>query len=147
MINRQNWLDTESFCQYYEQIGRHPETVKRVRGIMRHLLEWAQEKQLSKAKEITPSFQVYAVTARNDGKQGHLSAASLKKACEYVRGFFQWIHWEYPTRYKAITESWVQTIRPATSNGLHSEYHEHLFWEIEHVRKIAALAQIGRAHV
>lgn len=138
MINRQNWLDTERFCAYYEQIGRNPETVKRVRGIMRHLLGWAGETSFSKAREIDPSFQMYMITARTDGKVGNQSAASIKKACEYARGFFRWIHWEHPARYRAITESWIRTIQPGTGNGMQSEYHEHLFWEIEHVRKIAA---------
>jgi site-specific recombinase XerC len=139
VINRQNWIDTKEYLAYCERIGRDPETVKRIRGLLRHLLNWAGETPLSKARNIDPSFPVYLRTARLDGKAKRLGASSMKKACEYSRLFFNYIRGEHLQRYKLITTSWIKTISPGTHSGMHSEYHEHEFWEIEQVRKIAAL--------
>jgi site-specific recombinase XerC len=140
VIERQNWLDTKEYLAHIERIGRNPETVKRVRGLLRHLLEWADATPFPKARTVDPAFPAYLAVKRNDGKPGGLSAASMKKACEYARKFFEWIRGEHLQRYRAISGSWIDTIRPSTSHGLHSEFQEHRFWEIDQVRAIAALA-------
>ncbi len=139
MINRQNWLDTKEFLTYYERIGREEASVKRVRGMLRHLLEWADEKPFGRAREIDPAYQTYLLTARADGKGERLSPASMKKACEYARVFFGWIRNEHPARYRNLSTSWIETVRPGTSRSLHSRYHEHQFWSEENILKIAAL--------
>ncbi len=139
MIERQNWLDTKQYLAHIEKIGRNPETVKRVRGLLRHLLEWADETPFPKARMIDPAFPAYLSSNRNDGRDGGLSPASMKKACEYSRMFFNWIRGEHFSRYKTISTSWIETLYPNKSNSLQSEYYEHKFWEIDQVRKIAAL--------
>jgi integrase len=53
--------------------------------------------------------------------------------------FYKWARGAHPARYKAISESWVETIRPATGRGMHSEFQEHKFYTLEQIRKIAAL--------
>lgn len=139
MITRDNWLDVKQFLAHYARIGKDPETVKRIRGLMRHLLEWADGTPFPKARTIDPAYPSYLLTARADGKAVPLSAASMKKACEYARVFFNWMRGEHLARYRNLTASWIDTIRPSLSKGMQSEYREHQFWEIEQVRKIAAL--------
>lgn len=139
MINRENWKKTEAFLKEREKMGRDRETVHQTRRFMRHLLEWAGEVPFEKARSIDPSFQTYLLTARNDGKTKQLSAASMKKACEYARVFLRWAKGEFPLLYRNLSLSWIDTIRPGTAKGLQSEYHEHEFWSLEDVRKIAAL--------
>ena len=139
MINRENWIDTKKFIAYLAKIGRDEETIKRVRGILWHLLEWADETPFPKGREIDLAFPAYLLGARSDGSDKPLGAASMKKICEYSRMFFEWIRWESPARYKSISKSWVETIRPSVARGLHSEFHEHQFWTVEAIKKIAAL--------
>jgi integrase len=139
MINRQNWLDVKNFMAFYERIGKNEASVKRVRSFMRHLLEWADDKPFTQARNIDPSFQTYLLTARADGKDIQLAPASMKKACEYARMFFGYSRSEHPARYRQISASWIETIRPSTAKGLHSRYHEHLYWPVESVEAIAAL--------
>jgi site-specific recombinase XerC len=139
VINRENWMDVKEYLAHYAKIGRDPYTVLRLRGLLRFLLEWADEKPFGQARSIDPAFPTYLLTARLDGREKQLSAVSMKKACEYSRRFFDWIRSEHLQRYKAVTRSWVDTIQPATSKGMQSEYHEHEYWEIGQVRKIASL--------
>ncbi len=140
MISRQNWLDTKEYVGLYAKLGKSPSTVLRLRGILRYLLEWADDTPLANARSIDPSFQVYLLTARMEfGRPGRMSAATSKKICDYTRRFFEWIRSEHLQRYKLITRSWIDTIQPVTSKGMHSEYHEHEYWEIGQVRQIAAL--------
>jgi site-specific recombinase XerC len=139
VIDRQNWLDTKEFLEYCERLGRDPQTVKRIRGLLRHLLDWADDTPFPKARSIDPSFPTYLLTARLDGKQKRLSAASMKKACEYARLFLEYIRGEHLPRYRMLSSSWINTIKPAAAHGMHSEYKEHEFWEIEQVRQIAGL--------
>lgn len=140
MINRDNWMDVKQYIVHCARIGRTPATVLKVRGSLRYLLEWADATPLPKARGIDPSFQTYLMTARlGGGRPGNMSAATMKKVCEYARLFFEWIRSEHLQRYKAITASWIDTIRPGASKGMQSEYHEHEFFEVDQVRKIAAL--------
>jgi site-specific recombinase XerD len=139
VINRENWLDTRLFLRHYERIGRDAETVLRLRGFLRHLLEWADDTPFPKARTIDPTFPVYLLTSRSDGQKKPLAAASMKKTCDYVRLFFEWMRGEHLARYKLITSSWVETIQPSVSKGMQSEYREHQFWEVDQVRAVAAL--------
>lgn len=141
MIDRQNWMDTREYVTQYAKMGKDPATVLKLRGALRYLLEWADSTPFPKARSIDPSFQTYLLTARlGGGRPGRMSAATTKKICEYARHFFEYIRGEHLVRYKLLTTSWIETIRPVTSKGMHTEYREHEFWEIEQVRKIAALA-------
>jgi hypothetical protein len=50
MINRQNWLDTRAYIKHLERQGdKHPETLRKYKMQLRHLLEWADEAALAKA--------------------------------------------------------------------------------------------------
>lgn len=139
MINRENWQDIRAYLDHMRQMDRDVESVRRVWCYLRHLLEWADDRRLGSARLFDPSFQVYLLTARADGRQKRLSAASMKKSCEYARRFFKWARGAHPARYKQISEDWADTIRPSLARGTHSEYHEHKFYTLEQLRKIAAL--------
>lgn len=140
MIDRQNWSDVKEYLEHCARIGRNEKTVLKIRGAMRYLLEWADETPFPKARSIDPSFQTYLLTARlKGGRPGNMSAATTKKICDYARLFMEWIRSEHLVRYKTITTSWIETIQPGASKGMQSEFHEHVFYEVEQVRKIAAL--------
>lgn len=138
MINRENWKDVQEYLNHVRRIGRDLDTVKKIQTCLNHLLEWADETPFHQVKNFEPAFPTYLLTSRRDGKDKILSAASLKKICEYTRLFFVYIRDVHSTRYKNITLSWIETIRPSISRGMHSEYHEHEFYTLDMMQKIAA---------
>lgn len=143
MIYRQNWLDTKEYEEYLLKVGRDVETVSRVRSCLRHLLEWADDQPFGRAREIDPAFPTYLLTSRmtvgRPLKGSGLSAATMKKICDYARLFFEFARDTRPASYKKISKSWIETVRPGMAKGLHSEYHEHEFYTLEQIRKIAGL--------
>lgn len=138
MIHRQNWLDTRAYLQHVERhMGRHPSTVHKYRTQLRHLLEWADETPLSKAREIDPSFPQYLVTARADGKADPLTYFTIYKTLITVRAFFQFARLEWPHRYKRISESWIALLQPARISKPVPQLQEHRFYTIDEVQAIA----------
>jgi integrase len=108
-----------------------------VRTYLIHLLNWAGEVPLTNAKNLDPSFSVYLVNSRLDGMERSLAPSTMKKTCEYTRLFFYFIKGENPVKYKAITPSWIDTLRPITSKSIRTEFKEHSFYPIDMVRKLA----------
>lgn len=138
-ICRQNWLDVQEYVAHVEKRGRSPETVKRVRGFLRHLLLWAGETPFGQAREIDPALPTWLLTSRLDGIDKPLSPVSMRKICQYAQLFFTFMRGEYFSRYRKITPSWVDMIEPSIAHGLHSQYKEHAFYKIEDIRRIAEL--------
>lgn len=137
-INRENWRDVNEFLYVAEHVNQNdPETLKKYWGNLRHLLEWADSRRFTKAHTFIPSFPVYLLTARNDGKEKQLSPASLRKICENARSFFAFQKDRHPDRYKAILPAWIRTIVPSRARSMSAEIREHAFYTLDDVLKIA----------
>lgn len=142
MINRRNYLDVREYLAYLERVLQNdPKTVKKRRGEFRHLLVWADDTLLSKARGIDLTFPAYIShpRARADGRSGNLSATTVTSACNAARAFFEWAKTEYPGRYKAITVSWINTIRPGRARGQQSEIKSHDYYTQDDMQKIVLL--------
>lgn len=140
MINRENWLATKDYLRYLERVMQQDEqTLKKRRGQLVHLLKWANDKSFTRSRSIDPTFPVYLLSARNDNKDEPLSPESLKSTCETTRRFFSWLRMSQPRKYGSLSESWVDSIRPARSRGMQSEVKEHEFYTLADMKKIASL--------
>jgi site-specific recombinase XerD len=140
MIHRQNWLDVRDYLHHIERVRQNdPETVKRARSHLRHLLEWADESPLPKARGIDPTFPTYLLTARSDGKEKSLASASIIKCLANARQFFSYARSEWPLRYKTISESWIELLQPPRQ--VRSEAHLPVLqaYTLEDVKKIATI--------
>jgi integrase len=138
MINRQNWLDIQRFLLHLERVRQaEPETIKRARSHLRHLLEWADEKPLPRARALDPTFPAYLMTARADGKQKPLATATIVKCLAVARQFFSFARAEWPGRYRSITESWIETLH-APRRSRNGTLKTHQFYTLDQVSKIAA---------
>ena len=141
MINRQNWLDARAYTHYLQNVcQRDPETVARTRAHLRHLLEWADDEPLGKAKTLTPIFPTYLLKARADGRTTQLSVESITKALSNARGFFTYARMEWPARYREITDQWLNLLQPPVLARYRSQLVEHKYWDITDVLKIAAVS-------
>lgn len=141
MIHRQNYLDVRAYLRHSERVRQNdPETVKRARGHLRHLLEWADETPLPRARHIDPTFPTYLLTARADGQAKTLAPASIAKCLTNVRQFFYFARGEWPLRYKSISDSWTELLQPPREVRMESRLPVRQFWSIEDVLKIAAVS-------
>jgi site-specific recombinase XerD len=141
VIHRQNWLDVRAYLHYIERVRQNdPETVKRARSHLRHLLEWADASPLPRVRTVDPTFPTYLLTARADGKAKTLAPASIVKCLAFTRQFFSHARAEWPLRYKSISESWVELLQPPRAMRADSRLVVHQFYALEDVQHIAAVA-------
>lgn len=140
MINRDNWLDVEQYLKY---LGKTRQldlaTIKRRREQLHHLLQWANEKPLGAARNVDPTFPVFLLTSRFDGKDKSLSPSTLAATCGAVRRFYEWARMEMPRKYIKVTPSWLDQIRPPRSRGVQSEIHVHEYYTLDEMRRIITL--------
>lgn len=139
MIERRNWLDVRAYLAALEAT-RDPATLARSRTHLRHLLEWADDRPLPKARALDPAYPAYLLTARNDGKPGGLAPASIIRALSAARSFFSWARQEWPGRYKSISESWINTLQPARNLRLQNDIPLHEFYTLADMERLADVA-------
>lgn len=141
MIHRQNWLDVRVYLRHIERVRQNdPETVSRARAHLRHLIEWADETPLPKARAIDPTFPTYLLTARADGRHKPLAPASIAKCLSNARLFFAFARDEWRIRYKPISESWIEMLQPPRHVRAESRLAVHQYYTLDDVRKIAAVS-------
>lgn len=136
MIHRQNWLEVKSYLVYLADVNQFSvKTIAKRRGHLRHLLEWADETRLPLAQKIGHGFPVYLQTARDDGKDICLSAASMKGICNAARLFLTWARKNIPA-YHSLPESWIDTLQPSRKFSLTADLKEHQAYSLEDVLKV-----------
>lgn len=141
MIYRQNWLDVREYLHYIERVRQNdPETVKRARSHLRHLLEWADDAPFPKARTIDPTFPTYLLTARSDGREKTLAPASIVKGLANARQFFLFARQEWSLRYRSISESWVELLQPPRHIRSDARPPVRVIFDLDDVLKVAAVA-------
>lgn len=141
MIHRQNWLDVRAYLHYMERVRQNdPETIKRARSHLRHLLEWADDVPFPKARHIDPTFPSYLLNARADGKDQPLASASVIKCLAFTRQFFAFTRREWTLRYKPISESWVEMLQPPRHLRADASLPARQYYTLEDVLKITAVS-------
>jgi len=139
MINRQNWHETQTFLAFQEgTLQNDPLTIHRMRGALRHLLEWANEKPFGDVRTLEPTFPAYM--AKNKTEAGKVfSSSGSEKTLQIARQFFGFARSEWPARYKNIAVSWIKTLQPSKRNSAQSRLKDHSHYTLESILKIAAL--------
>lgn len=141
MIHRQNWLDVRTYLHHIEFARQNdPETVKRARAHLRHLMEWADDVPFPQIRTLDPTFPAYLLTARADGKEKTLAPASIIKCLAIARQFFGFARSEWPQLYRSISESWIQMLQPPRHIRKDSRLPVRQFYTLEDVQKIAAVS-------
>jgi integrase len=140
MHERQNYLDVNKFLEYQKRTRRNdPKTINRIRGLLRHLLIWADDIPFSDAGKIKNNFHDYISTARNDGQKKTLMPATIKKVYQYSRLFFEFCKRTYSQRYRHITEYWLSENFTPPKRLNQSEYIEHEFYTLDEINQIAQM--------
>lgn len=141
MIHRQNWLDVRDYLYYIERVKQNDiETVKRARSHLRHLLEWADDSPLIKARGIDPTFPSYLVATRSVTHDQPLAPASIVKCLANARQFFAFARAEWPLRYRLISESWIDLLQPPRAIRSDSRPPVRRIFDLDAVRTIASVS-------
>jgi site-specific recombinase XerD len=148
MINRENYHDVHAYLHYMERRQLDPATVKRARGHLRHLLEWADETPFTKARASDPSVPAYLATPsvrivqpfNAPTPERRLAPASIIKCLANARQFFAYAHSEWTLRYKHISASWIDLLQPPRHLRAESRLIVRQYWSLEDAQKVAAVS-------
>lgn len=146
MIHRENYLLVLAHLTYRKSVMQNDEaTVHTYWQSLKHLLQWADSRPFADAQKILPSFPEYLLTARNErhpnnqnDKGKPLTPKYMVKVLSHARAFFKWIRL-HEKGYSGITEAWIETLKVRRSAGTQSRLQTRSYWNLEDVRKIAAL--------
>ncbi|OQA22707.1 MAG: site-specific tyrosine recombinase XerC [Chloroflexi bacterium ADurb.Bin360] len=139
LINRNNYHDILAYLSHCERVRHNgAETVKRKRGLLRHLLEWARDTPFPEAPGIPSHFANYLDSigqngqSRSDDKSGPLSPETKKKALEESIRLFKFYLRKDPQRYKSriITDEWLASLKVVQK---HDRIAEHEFYTLDEV--------------
>jgi integrase len=134
MINRGNWVTTKSYLKFRKEIDHLSHgSLRYEEGLLRHLLEWADECSFKKINKVRPSFPQYMVTARLDNSENPLSRDYVKKSVGTARRFLTWLSIN-KRGYGNLTQGWLSTLKPPR---MVIEPKDHEAITIEEVRAIA----------
>ena len=112
LINRDNYHDVLAYLDHQDRVKQcAKETISRKWGYLRHLLEWAGSTRLFDIEGKRLTFPNYLSTARNDGKKNPLSPITIKRNCLEVKEFFRWVMIYRDTKFKKISDKWIDTLR------------------------------------
>lgn len=113
MINRQNYLDVNAYLRYLIDVRQVSESsYNKLFSRFKHLLVWADTKPLTDYKTIKPTFPKYLENLKtNEGAL--LAPAYITSIFKNTRAFLFWAKREWPTRYKALDNSTIDSIRPS----------------------------------
>lgn len=139
MINRANYLLFEQFLCYLAEVSQvSRDTFDRYTAYLKPVLYWADETGFSEAATLRPTFPQYLLdqAGRRDQDHGGLSRGTLRKSCQLARRFFHWARLEFPREFKAISASWIESLRPPR---LPEAQREHVFITLEEVLRLAQL--------
>ena len=113
MVERQNYLKVRLFLKYMEEVQQvSMASLDRYSFYLRHLLLWANDRNLGESHAIRPTLQAYAASVPGKNGQATLAFESQKKIIEISKRFFIWAKATYPREFTKITLSWIETLRP-----------------------------------
>ena len=138
MINRDNYQDVKAHLDYRRRIIQNDaQTIRNAWISLKHLLQWADELSLSEAPKFKVSFPEYLLSARNDERKGTpLAPSTMHKILRFARAFFEWARRAEVSKYKGISEGWLDTLRVRRSKGMHTKLNTRQIWTLEEVRKV-----------
>lgn len=139
MIYRQNWLDVKSYIQFQVEVMQvDPASAKAFWSRLRHLIVWADDKPFGKAGRVRPTFPAY-IEGRTTRQGKPFTAAGLDAVYKTTRNFFSWAKIEYPTRYKTVEQSFVQSLRTSRARSEAAVIRKREVYTLEDVMKLVSV--------
>ena len=112
LVERQNYLKVRKHLAYLSEVLQvAPESLQSYRFHLRHLLLWANSRNLNEAIDFRPAFPAYLTSQPGKNGNGSLAAASQKKILESAKRFFRWAKATYPREFNKLPLTWIDTLR------------------------------------
>lgn len=106
LVHRGNFLLVQEYLAYLLQVRlKNPKSVERYRFWLNHLLLWAMEVPLPRARSISPPFSDY-VRSKNFAQE------SQKKIVETARAFLRWAKLYHEKQFASLPAYWVEDLTP-----------------------------------
>jgi site-specific recombinase XerC len=135
MINRANWKLVNAYLDYRREVDQISVTSQRLEeSRLRQVLEWADDKPFASAPYNRPVFPEYVVKVRIEGKGVTLSPVYVGHVIGTAHAFFRWLP-KHRHGFTAITEEWLDTMKPPRMTV---EHKEHEAVTLDEVKAIAA---------
>lgn len=136
MINRDNWVYVRSFLKYQAEVMQNSaSTIKSNWGHLKHLILWADDRPFLRMAAFRPTYPAHMENLTF--KDRKLSSAYLTSNCKTCRQFLEWCKKEYPTRFKKVPLSLIETLRPSRARGEQTELHVRQIYTLEEILRIA----------
>ena len=134
MIDRANWMAMKEYLEYRRDVDQlSPRSIRLEEAWLRHLLEWADSRPLSRAPKITPPFPSYVMSLRKPETSAAYSQEYTRKVISSAKRFLGWCS-THKQGYRLIDPSYLDTLKPPrqpSSKGTHE------YVTLEEVRDIA----------
>lgn len=135
MILRENYQDVQAHLEYRRAVQQDTERTLQTRfSALKSLLLWADDKSLTRAPELRPTYPEYLARQRRDGAP--FSYGAQETWLSMARVYFEWALAAYPRRYRRVTTLWLQALRPARARG---HVKEREAYSLEDVRALLAV--------
>ncbi len=111
MINRDNWKLFKKYLRYRKEVHQlEDKSVRMEETCLAHVLVWADETSFKDIPNKRPTFPVYLLSARSDGKKERLSSSYITKVIQSAKRFLEWVSVD-KKGYKTITPRFLDTLR------------------------------------
>lgn len=111
MINRGNWKLYKKYLSFRQEVEQVSiKTISNEETWLRHFIEWADNTSFEKVKKVRPSFPIYLLSARSDGKNKPLSSSYVKKVIRAAHRFINWLT-THQRGFKSIGIEYLDTLR------------------------------------
>lgn len=136
MINRDNWKVSRVYIKYRRDVDLLSDgSLRFEEDMLRRVLEWADDAPFSQAPDIRPTLPDYLRRARQTDTGKPLASAYVKKIVSAGRRFFRWLSVHRRQGYKAISQAWLDTVKPPK---MPVESKEHEAVSLDEIRAIAS---------
>lgn len=139
MVNRDNYLRVKAYLAYLSDVAQLKDSsVRRYWSYLKHLLIWADDTPLSRAKDIQPAFPSALATKGLSGSSGTLAPSTAAKIVRTAKRFLRWLKVNHPKEFRHLPMSWIEALH-APRILPSPEDHEHEFVKLDEVQELVAL--------
>lgn len=136
MINRENWELVQAYLKYQLEVKQNEALTGRSQWCrLRHVLEWADERSLTRAPTIRPTFPAYLEEQERHSRR--FSAQYLTSVYKTARAFFSWAKAAHPNKFRKLGGDWIETIRASRARGEQAELERRELYTVEEVIRLA----------
>ena len=109
MINRANYKLYRAYLAHLREAGQHEQSSLQVKSWrLKWVLRWLDAVPIERAPRVKPALPRFLADAKK--KPGYNSRVLVD-----ARLFFRWLRSAHATRFHALTDAWIDSLKPIKS--------------------------------